>query len=103
MIVNYPAGPLVLLHRGTNLPFRAFDKIRTMDSAEIVENKRLGAALALIKERQTTLPALKRRLDPAGHRRRNNLQVPNLAMLGGLPPMEVSSIRRCPSAVPGCD
>jgi hypothetical protein len=79
MVVNYPDGRFALQHRGSDLPFRVFDKIRTLEQAPIVENKRLGPALALIKERQAALPAHQRRLDPARYRHRNNLEAPSLA------------------------
>jgi hypothetical protein len=74
MIVNYPDGAFAIQHQGIDFPFRVFDKIRTMESAQIVENKRLGAALAYIKEQQTALPAHKRRLDPRRQRHINNLE-----------------------------
>jgi hypothetical protein len=76
MIVNYPDGRFAIQYRGTDLPFRVFDKLQTVESAVIVENKRLGAALSLIKEQQTAMPAHKRRLDPARHRHINNLEQP---------------------------
>ncbi len=51
-VVNYPDGRFAIRHRGVDLPFRPLDKPRQVDQAAIVENKRLGAALALIRERQ---------------------------------------------------
>jgi hypothetical protein len=76
MIVNYPDGRFAIQHRGTDLPFRVFDKLRTVESAAIVENKRLGPALALIQEQQNAFPAHKKRLDPARYRHINNLETP---------------------------
>lgn len=76
MIVNYPDGRFAVQYRGTDLRYRVFDKIQTVDSADIVENKRLGAALAAIQQLQTTLPAYKRRRDPARYRHINNLETP---------------------------
>lgn len=76
MIVNYPDGRFAIQYHGADLPFRVFDKIQTVDSVAIVENKRLGAALALIQEQQAAFPAHKRRLDPARHRHTNNLEIP---------------------------
>ena len=32
--------------------YRTFDKLRRVDQAAVVENKRLGAVLAVIRERQ---------------------------------------------------
>ena len=77
-VVNYPDGRFAIRHRGIDLPFRPFDKLRQVDQAAVVENKRLGAALAHIRERQATYgPAWNR-----AHRDRrhaaNNLLRPGL-------------------------
>jgi hypothetical protein len=69
MIVNYPDSRFAIQYRGTDLPFRVFDKIQTVDLAAIVENKRLGAALAFIQEQQAAFPAHKRRLDAPRRKR----------------------------------
>ena len=53
-VVNYPDGRFTVQFEGTPLPFRVFDKIQTVTPGEIVENKRLGAALAMVKEHQAT-------------------------------------------------
>ena len=53
-VVNYPDGRFTVQFEGTPLPFRVFDKIQTVTPAAIVENKRLGAALAMVKEHQAT-------------------------------------------------
>jgi hypothetical protein len=76
MIVNYPDGRFAIQYRGTDLPYRVFDKIQTINTAAIVENKQLGAALAFIQEQQATFPAHKRRLDPGRQRHGNNLELP---------------------------
>ena len=51
-VVNYPDGRFAIRHRGRDLPFRVFDKLRRVEQAAIVENERLGAVLARIRERQ---------------------------------------------------
>jgi Homeodomain-like domain len=51
-VTNYPDGRFTIRHKGLELPFRVLDKLRKVDQAAIVENKRLGAALAHIRERQ---------------------------------------------------
>jgi hypothetical protein len=43
---------LAIRSRGVELAYRTFDKIRQVGQGAIVENKRLGAALALIREEQ---------------------------------------------------
>ncbi len=71
-VVNYPDGRFAIRHLGRELPFRVFDKLRKVDRAAVVENKRLGAVLAHIRERQDTY-------EPAWnadrrHATRNNLR-----------------------------
>ena len=55
MVFDYPDGRLVIKHKGRELPYRIFDKVRQVDQAAIVENKRLGAVLAYVAERQKQL------------------------------------------------
>jgi transposase len=71
-VVNYPDGRFAIRHRGLDLPFRVFDKLRKVDQGAVVENKRLGAVLAHIRERQAAYePAWNRDLRPDT---RNNLR-----------------------------
>src|SRR3954467_8239318 len=49
---EFPDGRLAIRHRGVDLPYRTFDKLRRVDQAAVVENKRLGAVLAVIRDRQ---------------------------------------------------
>ena len=51
-VVDYPDGRLAIRYRGLDLPYTTFDKLRQVSQAEIVENKRLGAVLAVIREQQ---------------------------------------------------
>jgi hypothetical protein len=77
-VVNYPDGQFAVQFEGTPLPFRVFDKIQTVPSGAIVENKRLGAALAMVKEQQATYAPNKRRYDPMRRRPPNNLEAPGM-------------------------
>ena len=77
-VVNYPDGRFTVQFEGTPLPFRVFDKIQTVTPGAIVENKRLGAALAMVKEHQASYTPNKRRYDPARSRPPNNLEAPGL-------------------------
>jgi hypothetical protein len=77
-VVNYPDGRFTVQFEGTPLPFRVFDKIQTVMPGAIVENKRLGAALAMVKEHQATYAPNQRRYDPARGRPPNNLEAPGL-------------------------
>jgi hypothetical protein len=84
-VVNYPDGRFAIRFDETTLPFRVFDKIRTVDPGTIVENKRLGAALALVKEQQAAFAPHRRRHDPARQRPPNNLEAPGLPSKGRPP------------------
>jgi hypothetical protein len=77
-VVNYPDGRFAVQFAGTPLSFRVFDKIQTVQPGTIVENKRLGAALALVKEQQATYAPHRRRYDPARQRPPNNLEAPGM-------------------------
>jgi hypothetical protein len=59
------------------LPYRTFDKVRQVDQAAIVENKRLGPVLAYIAEQQKLLDTSRSQKAP---RRRG--QGPNLFKAG---------------------
>src|SRR5262249_29420534 len=63
-VVNYPDGRFAVRHEAVALPFRLFDKIQTVAPGAIVENKRLGAALAFVRELQASYPPNRRRGDP---------------------------------------
>ena len=75
-VVNYPDGRFAVQFEGVSLPFRTFDKIQTVQPGEIVENKRLGAALAMVKQHQDTYEPHRRRCHPARQRPPNNLEAP---------------------------
>ena len=77
-VVNYPDGRFTVQFEGTSLPFRVFDKIQTVTPAAIVENKRLGAALAMVKEHQAAYAPNQRRYHPARGRPPNNLEAPGM-------------------------
>ena len=52
-VFDYPDGRLSIRYKGVELAYyRTFDKLRQVSQAEIVENKRLSAALAFIREQQ---------------------------------------------------
>jgi hypothetical protein len=77
-VLNYPDGRFAVQFEGISVPFRVFDKIQTVTQGTIVENKRLGAALALVKAQQATYAPNKRRFDPARQRPPNNLEAPGM-------------------------
>jgi len=77
-VVNYPDGRFAVQFEGVSLPFRVFDKIQTVQPGTIVENKRLGAALALVKQMQDAYPHERRRYYPARQRPPNNLEAPGM-------------------------
>jgi hypothetical protein len=81
-VVNYPDGRFAVQFEGTPLPFRVFDKIQTVQPGTIVDNKRLGAALAMVKQQQDSYPPNRRRYDPARQRPPNNLEAPGMPTKG---------------------
>lgn len=52
MVCDYPDGRLEIQYDGVTLPYRTFDKLRSVNRAEVVENKRLGPALEMIAAMQ---------------------------------------------------
>jgi hypothetical protein len=93
-VVNYTDGRFAVQFNGAPLAFRVFDKIQTVDAGTIVENKRLGAVLALVKEQQAAFAPHQRRKDAARQRPPNNLEAPGLPSKGRPP-------RRGVAAAPG--
>jgi hypothetical protein len=55
-VVDYPDGRIAIRYQGADLAYRTFDKIRKVNQAAIIENKRLGPLLALIKAHQESQP-----------------------------------------------
>ncbi len=51
-VLDYPDGRLSIRYKGVELAYRTFDKLRQVSQADFVENKRLGAVLAFIREQQ---------------------------------------------------
>ena len=52
MIYDYPDGTLSIKHCGKGLSYQVFDKLRQVNQTEVVDNKRLGAALSFAKRSQ---------------------------------------------------
>jgi len=77
-VVNYPDGQFAVRHEGEALPFRVFDKIATVAPGAVVENKRLGEALAYVRAQQAAYPANRRRGAPGRTRPPNNLEAPGM-------------------------
>ena len=81
-VVNYPDGRFAVRHMGTDLPFRVFDKIRTVEPGTIVDNKRLTEVLAHVQAQQAACAPNRRRFHPARQRPPNNLEAPGLPTKG---------------------
>jgi len=64
-VCDYPDGRLAIRHKGRELPYRVFDKRPRVNQAAVVENKRLGPALAYIAERQKELDMSRSRRAPS--------------------------------------
>jgi hypothetical protein len=72
-VVDFPDGRLEVRYNGRSMPYRTFDNLRRVTETAVVENKRLGELLKLIRQSQVVDPppkrtskALKRR-DQTGH------------------------------------
>lgn len=72
-VVDYPDGRIAIRYQGEDLAYRTFDKIRKVNQAAVVENKRLGPLLEMIMAYQESQPQEKRskkgpaRRDQRGH------------------------------------
>lgn len=53
VVCDYPDGRLEIMEGDTSLPYRTFDKLRSVHRSEIVENKRLDEAFAMVAEMLT--------------------------------------------------
>lgn len=72
-VVDFPDGRLEIRYKGRSMPYRPFDKLRRVTETAVLENKRLGGLLHLIRQSQQAGPpghrtskAPKRR-DQTGH------------------------------------
>ena len=77
-VVDYPDGRLSIRYKGVELAYRTFDKIRQVDQGAIVENKRLGAVLAMIRDQQLREPQHRSQKAP----RRRDQRDPRLFKVG---------------------
>jgi hypothetical protein len=91
-VVNYTDGRFAVRFNGTDLPFRTFDKIRTVEPGTIVENKRLTEVLAHVRAQQAAYAPNRRRFDPARQRPPNNLEAPGLTTKGRVPRASVVAL-----------
>ncbi|MBB3349690.1 ISNCY family transposase [Sphingomonas sp. BK069] len=55
-VCEYPDGRIEIRHGERVLPYRVFDKMRRVNQAAIVDNKHLGAALAMAQAIQAAAP-----------------------------------------------
>ena len=63
-IIDDPDGRLAIRHNGLDLPYRTFDRLQKVDQAAVVENKRLGAVLSYIAQRQAETEAARSKKAP---------------------------------------
>jgi hypothetical protein len=52
IVCDYPDGRLEIMHESFALPYRTFDKLRSVHRPEVVENKRLDDMLSIVAEMQ---------------------------------------------------
>jgi hypothetical protein len=72
-VVDFPDGRLEIRYKGRSMPYRTFDKLRRVTDTAVLENKRLGGLLTLIRQSQQATPPGQRtrkcpkRRDQTGH------------------------------------
>jgi Winged helix-turn helix len=72
-VFDDPDGRLAIRHKGGDLPYRTYDRLRRVTQAAIVENKRLGEVLAYVaqiqqeRDEQRSAKAPRRRGQAEGH------------------------------------
>ena len=96
-VCEYPDGRVEIQHEGASLPYRVFDKIRQVNQAAIVDNKQLGAALAMAQQLQAMMPPRKRNNDEPSRRSQPAHMFPSLPSSGP----EFSAVDRAAAARPG--
>ncbi len=71
-LYDFADGRLEVRWKGQVLPYRIFDKDQRVSHAAIVENKRLGHALSIIKAQQDLkyAPKMKTNSEKNGYRKR---------------------------------
>jgi hypothetical protein len=96
-VCEYPDGRVEIQHEGASLPYRVFDKIRQVNQAAIVDNKQLGAALAMAQQLQAMMPPRKRNNDEPSRRSQPAHMFPSSLSSGS----ESSAVDRAAAARPG--
>ena len=72
-VYDYPDGRLEICHMGVALPYSIFDKVRKVNQASIVNNKRLGTVLELVKNEQAIRSVNRSRKGPKRQGQRNSI------------------------------
>jgi hypothetical protein len=96
-VCEFPDGKVEVQYEGHVLPYRVFDKIRQVNQAAIVDNKQLGAALAMAQQLQAMMPPRKRNNDEPSRRSQPVHMFPSSPSLGP----ESSAVDRAAAARPG--
>ena len=71
-VVDFPDGRLEVRFNGRSMPYRTFDKLRRITETAVLENKRLGGLLTLIRQGQQMGPPQKRSKSCPRRRDQNN-------------------------------
>ncbi len=72
-INDYPDGRLEIRHDGVTLPYSIFDKVRKVNQASIVHNKRLSSVLELVKNEQAIRSVNRSRKGPKRRGQSNSI------------------------------
>ena len=68
VVCDYPDGRLEIMHESVALPYRTFDKLRSVHRSGVVENKRLDDVLSIVAEMQAGRELQRSQSGPAPHR-----------------------------------
>ena len=82
-VCDYPDGRLEIRHEDVSLPYRTFDKLRSVNRAAIVENKQLGAALDYIAVQQAGREQSRSKAAPRRTGQKNHMFGVHLERPGG--------------------
>ena len=96
-IYHFADGQVDVRWKGVSLPYVVFDKEQRVSQAAVVENKRLGAALAFIKAQQEApkpLPRVKSASEAGGYQRTGRKPRRRSWLLPGTPPTAPEMVPR---------
>lgn len=91
-VCDFPDGRIEIRHEGVPLPYRTYDKMRRVNQAEVIDSKRISAALEMAKAMQEIQPHhRKRNADAPARKSQTNNLFPDYGVSPKGKPIEESS------------